>query len=140
MVDSLQVDREKLKAFVVDFLKHQEGVLYAADQEKLVVSSIPEPIKTMAINGYNPQRSGAVVYIPQAGWTPSSYVKGANHSLWNPYDTHIPLLFMGWKIKHGAISRRVQVTDIAATVAALLHVQMPSGCIGAPVTEVTDDK
>lgn len=140
VVDSLQIDREKLNAFVVDFLKRQDGILYAADQNKLAVSSIPEPIKTMAINGYNPQRSGSVVFIPQAGWTPSSYTKGANHSLWNPYDTHIPLLFMGWKIKHGALNRRVNITDIAATVAALLHIQMPSGCVGLPVTEVTDGK
>ncbi|GAT64011.1 alkaline phosphatase PafA [Paludibacter jiangxiensis] len=140
LVDSLQIDREKLKAFVVEFLKRQEGILYVADQDKLAVSSIPEPIKTMAINGYNPQRSGSVVFIPQAGWTPSSYTKGANHSLWNPYDTHIPLLFMGWKIKHGALNRRVNITDIAATVAALLHIQMPSGCVGLPVTEVTDGK
>lgn len=138
LVDSMQIDREKLKTFVIDFLKHQDGILYAADQEKLAVSSIPEPIKTMAINGYNPQRSGSVVFIPQAGWTPSSYTKGANHSLWNPYDTHIPLLFMGWKIKHGALNRRVNITDIAATVAALLHIQMPSGCIGVPITEITD--
>jgi phosphopentomutase len=79
-----------------------------------------------------------VVYIPQAGWTPAAYAKGANHSLWNPYDTHIPLLFMGWKVKHGVSNRRVTITDIAATVAALLHVQMPSGCVGVPVTEVTD--
>ena len=140
VIDSLQIDREKLNAFVVDFLKRQDGILYAADQNKLAVSSIPEPIKTMAINGYNPQRSGSVVFIPQAGWTPSSYAKGANHSLWNPYDTHIPLLFMGWKIKHGALNRRVNITDIAATVAALLHIQMPSGCVGLPVTEVTDGK
>jgi Uncharacterized proteins of the AP superfamily len=140
MVDSLQIDREKLKSFVVGFLQRQDGILYAADQDKLAVSSIPEPIKTMAINGYNPQRSGSVVFIPQAGWTPSSYAKGANHSLWNPYDTHIPLLFMGWKIKHGSLNRRVNITDITATVAALLHIQMPSGCVGLPVTEVTDGK
>lgn len=138
LVDSLQVDREKLKTVIVEFLKRQEGILYAADQDKLAVSSIPEPIKTMAINGYNPQRSGTVLYIPQAGWTPASYAKGANHSLWNPYDTHIPLLFMGWKIKPGYSNRMMQVTDIAATVAALLHIQMPSGCIGSPITEITD--
>jgi len=140
MIDSLHVDRERLKTFIVGFLQRQKGVLYAADQEKLAVSSIPEPIKTMAINGYNPQRSGAVLYIPQAGWTPASYAKGANHSLWNPYDTHIPLLFMGWKVKHGISNHRVTITDIAATVAALLHVQMPSGCVGVPVAEVTDSK
>lgn len=140
IVDSLQVDREKLKSFVVDFLKRQQGILYAVDQDKLAVSSIPEPVKTMAINGYNSQRSGAVVFIPQAGWTPSAYAKGANHSLWNPYDTHIPLIFMGWKVRHGTLTRSVPVTDIAATVAAMLYIQMPSGCVGSPVTEITDNR
>jgi len=32
------------------------------------------------------------------------------------------------------------MTDISATVAALLHIQMPSGCIGTPITEITDKK
>jgi hypothetical protein len=28
------------------------------------------------------------------------------------------------------------MTDIAATVAALLHIQMPSGCVGKVIPEV----
>jgi hypothetical protein len=28
------------------------------------------------------------------------------------------------------------MTDIAATVAAMLHIQMPSGCVGKVITEV----
>ena len=60
--------------------------------------------------------------------------------MWNPYDTHIPLVFMGWKIPHGTTNRVVNMTDISATLAALLHIQMPSGCIGTPITEVLGRK
>ncbi len=62
---------------------------------------------------------------------------GTTHGEWNPYDAHIPLLFMGWKVKHGATSREVHITDIAATVCQLLHIQQPSACIGEPIVEIT---
>jgi hypothetical protein len=32
------------------------------------------------------------------------------------------------------------MTDIAATLAAMLHIQMPNGCIGVPIAEIADSK
>ena len=61
---------------------------------------------------------------------------GTSHGLWNPYDAHIPLLWYGWNIKSGNTNRETYMTDIAATVAALLHIQMPSGCVGKVIPEV----
>ena len=43
---------------------------------------------------------------------------------------------MGWGIKHGTTNRKINMTDISATLASLLHIQMPSGCIGEPIEEV----
>ena len=62
---------------------------------------------------------------------------GTTHGTWNPYDTHIPLLWYGWNIKHGATNREVYMTDISATLAALLHIQMPNGCIGKVIEDLT---
>jgi hypothetical protein len=59
------------------------------------------------------------------------------HGLWNPYDAHIPLLFFGWSIKAGKTNRETYMTDISATLAALLQIQMPSGCVGKVITEIT---
>jgi phosphopentomutase len=78
--------------------------------------------------------------ITQSGWLPYNCKKGTTHSVWNPYDTHIPLIFMGWKIPHGTTNQTVRMTDISATVAALLHIQMPSGCIGTPIVDVVNKK
>jgi len=47
---------------------------------------------------------------------------------------------MGWKIPHGTTNQTVRMTDISATVAALLHIQMPSGCIGTPIVDVVNKK
>jgi hypothetical protein len=53
-----------------------------------------------------------------------------------PYDSHIPLLWMGWGIKHGETHREVYMTDIATTLAALLKIQMPNGNVGKVISEV----
>ena len=64
---------------------------------------------------------------------------GTTHGEWNPYDAHIPLLFYGWKVEHGATSREVHITDIAPTVCQKLHIQQPNACVGEPITEIIDD-
>jgi hypothetical protein len=90
--------------------------------------------------GYHPRRSGDIIFVPEAGYYVygkwSSPV-GTTHGEWNPYDAHIPLLFMGWKVPHGATSREVHITDIAPTVCQLLHIQQPNACVGEAITEIT---
>jgi len=137
-IDSLGLDFDKIKIATVDFLQQQEGIQYAADQDKIAITSVPAVIKEKMINGYNQQRSGSVVMITKPGWLPAYSKTGSTHSVWNPYDTHIPLIFMGWKIPHGFTTEEHNMTDISATIAALLHIQMPSGCIGKPITAVSN--
>lgn len=135
-IDSLDLNMKQIKSFTIDFLKKQDGIQFVVDQDKIAEASVPEPLKEMMINGYNSQRSGAVLFIPKSGYLPGNYRKGTTHSVWNPYDTHIPFLMMGWNIQHGSTHQRVEMTDISATVAALLHIQMPSGCIGKPIVPI----
>ena len=42
---------------------------------------------------------------------------------------------MGHGIRPGHLYRETYITDIAATLAALLKTQYPTGCIGFPITE-----
>jgi len=131
-IDSLSLDYEAVKAVVVETLKRNPEVLYACDMEKTSNASIPEIIRTKIINGYNRQRSGGVQVVTRPGYYYGS-MKGTTHGMWNPYDTHIPLVFMGWGIKHGASTKEYHMTDIAPTIAALLHIQAPNGSIGEPI-------
>jgi len=89
----------------------------------------------MVINGYNQKLSGDIQYIYKPQYFEGSN-KGTTHGLWNPYDSHIPLLFYGWGIKKGKTHRETYMTDISATVSALLHIQMPNGCVGKVIEEV----
>lgn len=132
LIDSLGLDYAIIKDVAVETLKKDKEVLYACDMEKAATATIPEEVKKRIINGYNRERSGGVQVVTKPGFY-NGGMQGTTHGMWNPYDTHIPLVFMGWGIKHGATTRECQMTDIAPTIAALLHIQAPSGCVGQPI-------
>jgi predicted AlkP superfamily pyrophosphatase or phosphodiesterase len=135
-ISAANADFDGIKKTTVDYLKQLPGVSYAVDMDKIQDASVPEPIKTMIVNGYNYKRSGQVQVIFQSGWLENSMQTGTTHGTWNPYDTHIPLIFMGWNIHPGASGRLIHMTDITPTLATLLHIQTPSGSIGMPITDI----
>ena len=132
VIKSKQLDFDNIKQTVVNVLKEDPSVLYACDMAKASTESIPEEVKFRIINGYNRERSGDVVIILKPNFYAHG-MKGTDHGAWNSYDTHIPLVFMGWGIKHGATTKQTFMTDIAPTIAALLHVQAPNGCVGKAI-------
>lgn len=129
-------ERNEVKKMIVDWLYKQEGVAYVVDMENMNTATVPEPLRSMIVNGYNRQRSGCIQIVLKPGWYSGGYKTGTTHGTWNPYDTHIPLLWYGWGIANGETYRKTNMTDIAATVSALLHIQMPNGCIGNTIEEV----
>ncbi len=135
-IAAYNADFDAIKKLVVDYLKKQPGVAYAVDIEKIQDAPIPQLIKTMIINGYNFKRSGQIQVIFQPGWLESYARTGSTHGTWNPYDSHIPLVFMGWDIHAGASATRINMTDIAPTLATLLHIQAPDGNIGTPIVDL----
>ena len=135
-ITSSNADLEGIKKLSVDFLKKQPGVSFAVDMEKIQDAAIPEPIRSMMINGYNFKRSGQIQVIFQPGWLETYAQTGTTHGTWYAYDTHIPLIFMGWDIHPGATASPVHMTDIAPTLATLLHIQAPNGNIGTPIVDL----
>jgi predicted AlkP superfamily pyrophosphatase or phosphodiesterase len=131
-----KLDFSAIKKTCLEWLRGQPGITYAMDMANMGETAVAEPVRSMVMNGYYAKRSGAIQLVLNAGWFESHGKTGTSHGTWNPYDTHIPLLFMGWGIKKGHSNQQVYMTDIAPTVAALLHIQMPNGCVGKPITEV----
>jgi len=126
---------DSLKKASLAYLLHQDGIQYVVDMAHIAEANLPQRIQEMVTNGYNRKRCGSILLIPEPGWY-DGYDKGTTHGTWNPQDTHIPLVFMGWGVRHGALLRQVHMTDIAPTVAALLHIQVPNGNIGQTIPEV----
>jgi len=130
------LDREKVRAAIINWFRVQNGVTQVLDLEHPEKSIVPEPLKSMVTNGYYPNRSGSIQVILDPGWYSGYGNTGTTHGSWNPYDTHIPLLWYGWGIKPGSSFKTVYMTDISATLAALLHIQAPNACIGKVIEDI----
>lgn len=137
-INNNKVDRDSLKLVISNWLLKQNGVANVVDIENLNSAVLPEPMKTMIVNSVYLKRNGSLLIIPQPGWYSGYGQTGTTHGSWNPYDTHIPLIWYGWGIKQGVRYDRVNMTDIAATISALLHIQMPNGCVGHVISDVIE--
>jgi predicted AlkP superfamily pyrophosphatase or phosphodiesterase len=133
-VNYAHLDVDKLKKDCMDFLQKDPAVAFVVDMQKPMTADLPEMLRTRVINGYNAEHSGVIQIMLKPGYFTGG-TTGTTHGTWNPYDNHIPLVFMGWGIQQGHLNRETHMTDIAATVAALLHIQAPNGSIGHPITE-----
>ncbi|SKC06652.1 Type I phosphodiesterase / nucleotide pyrophosphatase [Soonwooa buanensis] len=136
LISEKNLDSEDIKKYIISSLKKLPEILYAVDMTEIGESPIPEPIKTRTINGYNWKRSGDIQMVTKDGYLAYYAKKGTTHSVWNSYDAHIPLMFMGWKVKNGESNRPYYMTDIAPTLAQFLKIENPSGNIGQPIVEV----
>ena len=130
-----QLDEQAIKTSAIDFLRQLDGVAFAVDMQNAANATVPARIRERIINGYNAKRSGVIQIILEPQWY-SGGQTGGTHGTWGSYDAHIPLVWMGWGIEHGATNRETHMTDIAATLAALLHIEEPNGNIGQPIREV----
>ena len=84
--------------------------------------------------GHHPMRSGHLWLVYAPGWTDRLYGAdrqcGTTHHSPFPYDTHVPLLWYGWKIKAGTDHLETDITDIAPTLSLLLDIPLPNGATG----------
>jgi len=129
------IDEEKVKSWVINYLLNNDAVSNAFDVTRISSTTLNEEQKSMFGNGYNQRLSGDIQIILKPNYIEGGEA-GTTHGLWNPYDSHIPLLFYGWGVKHGKTNKETYMTDIAPTLSALLHIQMPSGCVGKVIEEV----
>lgn len=127
------LDLQRVKDTCIEYLRTCPDIAFVVDYEKAAYAPVPAVIRDRILMGYNLHRSGDIIVCVEPGYYEfgkwSSPV-GTTHGEWNPYDAHIPLLFYGWKVPHGACPSEVHITDIAPTVCSLLHIQQPNASIG----------
>jgi predicted AlkP superfamily pyrophosphatase or phosphodiesterase len=92
----------------------------------------------------HPKRSGDVYVVQQAQWQvarKSSHDPTIiNHGTPWAYDGFVPVVFAGAKVPAGMLFRPIFTVDVAATLAAYLGTDKPSGLAGKPLTEVLNGR
>ncbi|MBY0479433.1 MAG: alkaline phosphatase family protein [Chitinophagaceae bacterium] len=121
---------------VVQYLLKQEAVQHAFVLADVKQAVLPGGIRQAITNGYYKNRSGHIQVVGKPQYIEGFEKGGTTHGLWNPYDTHVPLLWYGWHIAPGVSYREMYITDIAPTLAALLGIQQPKGYTGTVIQEI----
>ena len=133
---TLSKNKLKLKEVSMEAARYAltlEGVANAYSVYDVVAASQSNDVALSRIYmGYNDVRSGDVIlnYLPaylDHGKT------GTTHGAAYTYDTHVPLIWYGWKINKGASYEHVNISDIAPTVASFLDISFPNGSVGKPI-------
>jgi hypothetical protein len=121
-----------LSQSLIQYIKTIPGVADVIELKNISTSTLVSDYKTDLTNGYNAQRSGNLYIVLQPGWM-DDFTKGTTHGSFYRYDTHIPLIWYGAGVKQGVDYSQIYMTDISATIASMLHIQEPNGCIGKPI-------
>ena len=136
VIEASRLDYDQVMRAACQALEQPEEIQWAIDVSRIDTYPIPTILKERIKLGYFPERSGEIYVVPRTGvYAGKTEWAGSNHGSWSQSDSHIPLVFMGWHITPGETSRLTHMTDIAATVCAMLHIQAPNGCIGTPIFE-----
>jgi arylsulfatase A-like enzyme len=136
VIDGARLDRDQVMRAACQALEQPEEIQWAIDVSRIDTYPIPSILKERIKLGYFPERSGEIYIVPRTGvYAGKTEWDGSNHGTWSQSDSHIPLIFMGWHIPAGETNRLTHMTDIAATICAMLHIQSPNGCIGMPIFE-----
>lgn len=135
----LDAKPEDVASVIIDYLRIQPGVYDAFTREELMMLPAEFPFAPELRRGIHPRRSGDIIFQLDPAWHADDKVfgkGGTTHGSPYPYDTHVPLIWYGWKIKPGETFAPVNITDIAPTLAAMLRIMEPNGSQGKVIQEV----
>jgi len=127
---SLAEFQDRVARFMVQF----EGVSSALTAENLMTNNYTHGIFEKMQKNYHQERSGDIILGLSPGWIEKGIERATASSF--RYDTHIPLVFYGWKTGRSVITRDVSVTDIAPTLAVLLNISRPQSAQGKVIEEL----
>jgi predicted AlkP superfamily pyrophosphatase or phosphodiesterase len=133
--DSAGIQTHDMVAALREWCLRQPGIGWVFATDELAVSSIPSVYREMFINGIFPKRSGDMQIIFEPNWFEQGY-SATTHGTNYAYDTQVPLLWYGWKISNGKTWKRTAIIDIAPTIAAMLRIPQPNGCIGKVIEDM----
>ncbi|GAJ14968.1 unnamed protein product, partial [marine sediment metagenome] len=144
VISNSEVDLLALEAAIVDELVRFPGVSTAVSSTALARGVVADNYLARAMtNNFHPKRSGNVYVVFEPGWFINNIdglsVAVVHGSPW-PYDTFVPIIFAGYKLKPQTVSRRVHTVDVAPTLANIVGAKPPSGASGEVLLEVLGQK
>lgn len=136
LIESSKVPLEEIQKKTARFLTEFSGVASAYPYYAFEANDFGNGHLRRIVNNFSPQRSGDVIVILNPGWVEKEGEQLTNHNSPYEYDSHVPLIWYGWSVNRATVMRKVNITDIAATLSSLCRVPYPNACTGEPMSEL----
>jgi arylsulfatase A-like enzyme len=136
LIEDAKIPLEDIQKKVARFLVQFTGVASAYPYSAFEANDFVNGNLKRIINNFSPQRSGDVIITLNSGWVEKQDDFVTNHNSPYEYDSHVPLIWYGWSVNRATVTRKVNMTDIAATLSSLCKVPNPNACTGEPMVEL----
>jgi len=135
LIHSHKLDPAELERAAADAVTSEDHIARVYTRHDLQAGQVQQDAIGRAISlGFYSPRSGDLYILQEPYYLFEA--TGTSHGTPYNYDTHVPLIFLGPRIQPGIYAQKVAVNDVAATLAALLEVQEPTGSIGRVLREM----
>ncbi|MGB9664109.1 MAG: alkaline phosphatase family protein [Ignavibacteria bacterium] len=129
LLDYYKIERE-ISNYLRDVFPEIQTIAFRSELEKYQASRSGE---NFILNGWHPAKSADIIFTLRPGFLFRFLEHGTTHGSSYTYDTHIPIIFYGWKIPKQTVNDKIYTVDIAPTIANLLKIAEPNACIGVPL-------
>jgi predicted AlkP superfamily pyrophosphatase or phosphodiesterase len=121
-----KLDAAQVRRAAAQWLAAQPQVRLAVPREDLEGHEAHAGFLRSLRLGYYPERSGDVLYLLREYHVLTDEPMGTSHGTPYTYDAMVPLVLFGKGVRPGRYPQEIGVTDVAATVAALLGIIPPA--------------
>ena len=140
VISSRELDQAVVEAAVADEMMKFEGVSFAISSTALMNGNVADTqLNRLILNSHNSRRSGDIFVVFEPNWFINDFdgltVATTHGSPWR-YDTYVPVIFAGARLKPLRIQRKVYTVDVASTLSSYVGTNRPSGATGEVLPEV----
>lgn len=137
LVDETGVDLNELQNKVANFMVQFNGVANALPASIINSTNFESGINQKIQNSFHQKRSGDVIINLEPGWIEKDGNVTKSGSGYE-YDTHVPLIWYGWRVKPIRIDEPTEIIDIAPTISWILKITSPNASVGNPIFEIIE--
>ena len=135
LIEDAKLNLADVQQRVAQFMLQVSGVANTITSSTLQTTYFPDGVFSKIQRSFNQKRSGDVLLNLEPGWIEKSGATGiaTPHNSSYSYDTHVPLIWYGWKVKRATIYDPVDMADVAPSIAYFLNIASPNAAVGKPI-------
>ena len=137
IINENELDYDLIIRDLKTWLSEKPYISRAYSREDILRGNPTDYHLSLIERGYDPKQNGDIVVLFDPQYMEYSEV-GTTHGSTYMYDTHVPNLWFGWKVKPGETYKRYDITDIAPTISQKTNIPMPNGTKGNVLLEVLE--